>query len=208
MVRLSLLLLMLALGCASSTTPVILLSTLPSDYNEWLVILNIQGLANRNANQPRLWVNATAMAPGASVPLNWPYPEADLVWIEYLTKTKNLSFVPLNSYNVCDVLAALPDLMLSGVVVYNDTTEASKFVGLTAAGVNQAIAVSTPQLPQWKSCLGGLPVLMTIPDFVDDVTAYAWAIQNLLEKTNDGVQVRNSCGDPFSNDILPHPHTR
>lgn len=179
----------------SSPPAVLFIPALPSDYSEWLGVLAVQGLCNRAG--PRLFLNSSYQAPGKpGIPVMWPFPEADGHWIEYLQQQRNLTFQTSSGCDgsLCSVLTAARQAGIAdnikGVVVYNDSCEAAKFLATTAAGLFGGVPVSREWMRAHPCISQLLPTTVyTVPDFASDQAAYEWAILHLLPNTSKTLQV-------------------
>eukprot|EP00935_MAST-01C_sp_MAST-1C-sp1_P001307 g1307.t1 len=162
----------------------------PSDYDENLAALTLAGIVNRAG--PTLWLNASSPAPGEGyVAVNWPYPQADQVWLDYLAETKGMTGKILKNSSICTLLQPFAS-SVKGLIMYEDAAQFNslRFLAMTAGGLHDALPI-TAQLLQKHACLAKLPVTLRIPSaasFANDLAAYEWGIANLLPLTSKRTQ--------------------
>jgi hypothetical protein len=162
----------------------------PPDYNENLLALTLAGIVNRE--NPQLWLNASSPAPGMGyVAVNWPFPQADETWIEFLREKKQMQPVVLADASVCTLVQPFLPLV-KGVVLYEESSSINslKFLAMTAGGLYDALPV-TAQMQQKHACLGNMTTVFTIPaasSFPSDLHAYSWATKTLLPQTSKQTQ--------------------
>lgn len=160
-----------------------LVAALPSLFVDYLLLLSLTGIANRN--EPSVWLNATSQAPGMgqTISVMWSYPAADTVWVPWVERKLNSSFTVLTGDDtICNLLQVHQD-KINGMVMYQPDTDASPFVALTASGLLDALPVQQSQLDRLP-CLQALPVITTIPQpppanatATLDEQLYNWALQ-------------------------------
>ena len=160
-----------------------LVAALPSLFVDYLLLLALTGIANRN--EPSIWLNSTSQAPGMgqTISVMWSYPKADTVWVPWVEGKLNRSFTILTGGDIICTLVRAHQDQVNGMVMYQPETDASSFVALTASGLLDALPVQQSQLDR-LACLQALPVITTIPEpppanatATRDEQLYHWALQ-------------------------------
>ncbi len=159
-----------------------------------VALLAFAGIANRE--RPRVFMNSSSESWATDTPVMWSYPEADSTWISYITEEVGIQFEHSNG-SLCAILEKDETLSSSirGIVMYekSDRIDALKWLAVSASGLLDGIPVTASLLSRWTSCLGHLPVLMTIPsNFSDDLEAYDWGFRELLPNMSTSVII-GSC---------------
>ena len=161
-------------------------------FEDILALLSLTGIVNRDV--PQLWLNSSSTSWVSGVPVMWPYPEADVHWLNYFKEQKNISFQVAADASLCTLFKyEAVKSAVKGVVMYEEESslDALKWVAVSAAGIYDGIPV-TPVMQQQHKCLATLPVVFTIPSaasFSDDLAVYAWAVTNLLPLASKKVLV-------------------
>lgn len=163
-----------------------------SPFEDVLASLSVAGVVNRKGAY--LWLNSSSTGWINGVPVMWPYPDADVTWLQYLKTTKHLDFAVLKDASLCTLLSDRRIAgLVKGVVMYESSRviDALKWLAVTAAGLMDAVPV-TAEMVARHACLSQLPVVQTLPRasaFGSDLAAYAWAVEHLAPATSKKVLV-------------------
>lgn len=138
---------------------------------EVILLLNLQGIVNRDA--PRLFYDTEGRS-------DWG--PSDRRWMRIWHDRKGYDFEPIESTD--DLIRAFSDY-INGLVVYDSTLDASRYVALTIAGLENLLAVSVAQM---KGEIANLPVKHDLRgQFASGVEAYEWAIKELRPRCSDAI---------------------
>ncbi len=136
-----------------------------------ILLLNLQGLANRDG--AHLFLDTEGRN-------DWG--PSDRRWMSIYAERKGLGFDPVESL---DALVESFRDRIKGLVVYDPSLDASRYVALTIAGLEDLLAISPDQM---KGEIAGLPIRHDLRNrFRTGVDAYEWAIKELRPRCSDGI---------------------
>lgn len=136
-----------------------------------ILLLNLQGLVNRDG--ARLFLDTEGRS-------DWG--PADRRWMQVYSKRKGIDFEPVESFD--DLVSEFVG-MIDGLVVYDPTLDASRYVALTLAGLTNCLAVSTDQI---KGTVAKLAIKEDLRGrFTTGVDAYEWALKNLRPRCSNTI---------------------
>ncbi len=133
-------------------------------YNQQVATLALEGIVNRNG--PHFMVDSHSIF--------WEWPPADEHWRQYYAG-KGFQFKELPSLDAA-IVHFRPDL--HGIILYDPTLDASRYIACTMAGLHDAIPIPASMR---TGAFSQLPVMANLQNrWSTDEGAYRWAIKNLL----------------------------
>ncbi len=145
-----------------------------TNYEEESLVYTLQGLVNRLGEPPELFYDTGKK--------NIDFPQSDRLWVEYFKKYRNVTFDNKPPKPIlCDLVNKYKS-KLDGAVLFN-SDGFSIHIAMTIAGLDNLLPVSS-SLMQNHACLKDVRIVKKLPDFKNKFSAYRWAIQYVLPRTN------------------------
>lgn len=142
-----------------------------ADYDHQLLIFSLQGIVNKKG--PRLFLNTRE--------LFWQWRPSDEKWMEYYFYRKGFIFRQVSSLKE---LLKVFKKDIKGLVLYNPTVDATRYIACTYAGLEDLLPVSEELLGK-ESFLRDFPVKRDLrKEARNDREWYKWAIKELMPLCN------------------------
>jgi len=136
------------------------------DLDTKLLVLTLEGIVNRDA--PRLFVDAEGLCDWAP---------ADKKWMSVYSERKGTRFEKVETLE--DLINAFRS-HINGLVVYDPELDATRYIAVTIAALNNYLPVSPNQI---TGVIASLPIREDLRGkWKDSESAYTWAVKELLPK--------------------------